>query len=825
MKLKETCAVLMLAMWCAGVATSANLQKPAVKTPPRKASAKPLRDYPVKPVPFTAVHFNDQFWAPRIDINRRVTIPFAFQKCEETGRIANLERAAAALRNDPDRDKKLPVYPFDDTDLYKVIEGASYTLSVQPDAKLEAYIDSLIAKIAAAQEKDGYLYPARTINPEKPHPWAGTKRWELERVDSHELYEIGHLTEASVAYYQATGKRGLLDVALKCADLLDRTFGPDKQSIWPGHQITEMGLAKLYRETGDERYLRLAKFLLDTRGPDGTKGSGREYNQSHAKVVEQTEAVGHAVRATYMYSGMADVAALTGDDSYINAIDKIWGNVVNKKLYITGGIGATGNGEAFGGNYELPNMSAYNETCAAIGNDFWNYRLFLLHADARYIDVMERTLYNGLLSGVSLDGKSFFYPNPLESNGQHQRSPWFGVACCPGNMTRFLASVPGYVYAEQGDTLYVNLFVSNTATIKMDNGRTLRVAQETRYPWTGDIRVTVNPDRASRLTINVRIPGWARNEAIPGDLYRFLDNVTEPVALKVNGQPVALNLDKGYVKLSRLWKRGDVIELTLPMPVRRVVANEQVEADRGRVALERGPLVYCAEWPDSPTHHVRNLMLADDAKLTAEFRPDLLNGVAVIKGRAFGFAYNKQGQASKSEQDFVAIPYYAWANRGPGEMIVWIPNREASARPHPFPTIASASKVQTSGGRNPRAINDQEEPRSANDPASPPFHWWPHKGTTEWVEYLFEKPATVSQTAVYWFDDTGDGECRVPASWRVLYKDGDQWKPVKNLQPYTVVKDGYNAVTFEPVTTAALRLEVTLQPSWSAGIQEWQVSH
>jgi hypothetical protein len=351
------------------------------------------------------------------------------------------------------------------------------------------------------------------------------------------------------------------------------------------------------------------------------------------------------------------------------------------------------------------------------------------------------------------------------------------------------------------------------------------VAQETRYPWTGDIRMTVDPDRASRLTVNVRIPGWARNEAVPGDLYRFLDNITEPVALKVNGQPVALDLDKGYVRLNRLWKRGDVIELTLPMPVRRVVANEQVEADRGRVALQRGPLVYCAEWPDSPNRHVRNLMLADDAKLTAEFRPDLLNGVAVIKGRAFSFAYNEQGQAIKNEQDFLAIPYYAWANRGPGEMLVWIPYREASTRPQPFPTIASTSKVQTSGGRNPRAINDQEEPRSSNDPANPPFHWWPHKGTTEWVEYAFEKPATISQTAVYWFDDTGDGECRVPASWRVLYKDGDQWKPVDNLQPYAVVKDRYNPVTFKPVTTTALRLEVTLQPSWSAGIQEWQVNH
>ena len=676
MKLKQTYAALLLVSLCAGVTTSAQQPQAAAQASPRQVEANPSHDYPVKPVPFTAVHFNDLFWAPRIDINRRVTIPFAFQKCEETGRVANLERAAAALRNTPNRDKTLPGYPFDDTDIYKVIEGAAYTLSVQRDAKLEAYIDGLIAKIAAAQEADGYLYPARTISPEAPHKWAGAQRWVAERQNSHEMYEIGHLTEAAVAYYQATGKRSLLEIALKCADLLDRTFGPDKQSIWPGHQITEMALAKLYRATGDERYLKLAKFLLDARGPDGAQGSGNTYNQSHMKVTDQVEAVGHAVRATYMYSGMADVAALTGDDSYVRAIDRIWNNVVDKKLYITGGIGSVGNIEGFGADYDLPNMSAYNETCAAIGNDYWNYRLFLLHQDARYVDVMERTLYNGLLSGVSLDGKLFFYPNPLESNGQHTRSPWFGCACCPGNMTRFLASVPGYVYAEQGDALYINLFVASTAAIKLDSGRRVRVTQATRYPWAGDIHMTVNPDRAGQFTINVRIPGWARNEALPGDLYRFADNLTEPVTLKVNGQPVALDVDRGYVKLSRAWKRGDVIELSLPMPVRRIVANDRVEADRNRVALQRGPLVYCAEWPDSPDHHVRNLLLPDDARLTAEFRPDLLNGVVVIKGTAM--AASESG--NRKPQAFTAIPYYAWANRGPGEMIVWITNREAAAK-------------------------------------------------------------------------------------------------------------------------------------------------
>ena len=785
--------------------------------------AEKPRDYPVRPVPFTSVHFHDAFWAPRLEINRKVTIPFAFKKDEETKRIYNFERAAAALRGETLQDKTPPGYPFDDTDVYKVIEGAAYALNVQPDPQMEAYVDGLIEKIGAAQEPDGYLYTTRTIDPQHPHRWAGTRRWELEKVDSHELYDLGHLYEAAVAYYQATGKRRLLDIALKTADLLDRTFGPGKQSIWPGHQITEMGLAKLYRVTGDSRYLKLAKFLLDERGPDGSPGSGRKYNQSQAKVIDQTEAVGHAVRATYMYSGMADVAALTGDLSYVNAIDKIWSDVADKKLYITGGIGATGSGEAFGEAYQLPNMSAYNETCAAVGNDFWNQRLFLLHADAKYIDVMERTLYNGLISGVSLDGKSFFYPNPLESAGQHRRSPWFGVACCPGNITRFLPSVPGYVYAQSGDSLYVNLFVGSTADIKLDNGRKVRMVQETRYPWDGVVKMTVSPDQSSNLTINIRIPGWARGEAVPSALYSFIDKVEEPVVLKVNGKPVPVNPNKGYVGLSRRWKRGDVIELNLPMPVRRIAANDLVQVDHGRVALQRGPIVYAAEWPDNPGERVRNLVLPDDAKLTAEFRPDLLNGVEIVRARAVNLAYDEQGKVTKKEQDFTGIPYYAWANRGAGEMIVWIPRDESSARPLPWPTLASRSKVATSGGQNAFAINDQAEPLSSIDRSNSYFHWWPKKGTTEWVEYAFEKPSTVSETEVYWFDDTGAGQCRVPKAWRILYKDGDAWKQVETSESYGVEKDRYNKATFKPIITRVMRLEVTLRPEWSAGIQEWKV--
>src|SRR5580693_6884878 len=608
--------------------------------------------YPVKPVPFTAVHFHDDFWAPRIEINRKATIPAAFVQLEKAGDFDNFDRAATVLRGEPLANKTAPKNPYDDSDVFKVIEGASYALRSQPDPQLDAFLDQLIAGIGAAQEKDGYLYTTRTIDPLHPHPWAGPQRWMLDRELSHELYNLGHLYEAAMAHYQATGKRTLLDIALRSADLLDQTFGPGKMSIWPGHQVVEIGLAKMFLVTGNANYLNLAKFMLDARGPDGMKGSGREYNQSHIHVVDQTEAVGHAVRATYMYSGMADVAALTGDQAYVHAIDAIWENVASKKLYITGGIGATGSGEAFGKNYELPNMTAYNETCAAVGNDFWNHRLFLLHADSKYIDVMERTLYNGLISGVSLDGKTFFYPNPLESNGQHERSPWFGVACCPGNITRFVASVPGYVYAQSGDAIWVNLYMASTAEVKLDNGRVIGIVQETRYPWDGVVKLHVNPDKAGPATIHVRIPGWARNEAAPTDLYRFADSPAPAATIKVNGRVQPVKLDRGYVVLTRTWKQGDVVELDLPMPVRRVAANEQVEADRGRIALQRGPLVFAAEWVDNPHGKVRNLVLPDSANLTAEWRPNLLSGVEVVKSRAVALQLDAQGKVEKSEQEF-----------------------------------------------------------------------------------------------------------------------------------------------------------------------------
>ncbi len=784
-------------------------------------STATTHDYPIKPISFTDVHVEDQFWAPRIEINRKVSIPTAFEQCERTGRVDNFVRAAEAIRGEKLADKHPPGFPFDDTDIYKVIEGASYTLSVRPDPKLHAYINGLIQKIVAAQEPDGYLYTTRSIDPEHPHPWAGKQRWVNEEVLSHELYNLGHLYEAAVANYQATGDRTLLDVALKSADLLVRTFGPGKRTIYPGHQIVEMGLVKLYRVTGNQQYLDLAKFMLDSRGP-----GGRAYNQADQRVVDQIEPEGHAVRAAYMYSGMADVAALTGDPAYLKAIDQIWDNMVTKKLYITGGIGALGEGEAFGANYQLPNMTAYNETCAAVANDFWSQRLFLLHGDAKYVDVLERTLYNGLISGVSLDGETYFYPNPLESNGQHQRSPWFGVACCPGNITRFTPSIPGYVYAQKGNTLYVNLFMSNKANVTLDSGRKFTVTQQTRYPWDGEIKIAVDPQEAGDLTLKIRVPGWARGEAVPGDLYRFLSAPSAPVLLTVNGEKQPLTMDHGYATISRVWNKNDVVELSLPMPVQRVIANEKVSADRGKIALQRGPIVYCAEWPDSPDKHVRNIVLSESTKLKAQFEPDLLRGVEVIKGEAVAYRTDADNRVQHSRESFEAIPYYAWANRGPGQMEVWIADSEATAHPVPFPSLASKSKVTSSGpttaengNRDPRMVADQEEPASSADTASY-YDWLPKKGSEEWIQYDFPKPTRISSAEVYWF---AEHNVKAPADWKLLYRDGDEWKPVQAKGSYETALDKYNRVRFDPLETSSIRLVLQLQPNYSAGIEEWRV--
>jgi len=626
------------------------------------------RDYFIEPVPIKDVHFDDFFWAGRIETNRTVSIPAVFKKCEETGRIDNFAKAARLMKG-----QFSGSYPFDDSDVYKGIEGAAYSLMLHRDTQLEAYVDGVIAKIAAAQEKDGYLYTWRKLKPLGYEHWSGKTRWSLLGM-SHELYVAGHLIEAGIAYYWTTGKRGLLDVAIRFADLIDSDFGPDKTHDTPGHPNLEMALTELFRVTSDEKYLRLARFFLDERGRPHKRTSYGEFAQEHKPVTEQDEAVGHAVRAVYLYSGMADVAALTRNAEYVKAIDRIWESVVSKKLYLTGGIGAIGDvTEGFGANYDLPNLTAYNESCAAIGNVFWNHRLFLLHGDAKYVDVLERTLYNGLLSGVSLKGDMFLYANPLESDGKTPlyertltREPWFECACCPTNITRFTASLPGYVYAHRDNGIYVNLFGGNEAKIDM-GGQNVRIKQETLYPWEGAVKMIIKPGRNEEFDLYVRIPCWARGHPVPSNLYEYLEKTTDEVGLKVNGQAIPLMVENGFAQIGRTWRDGDVVELDLPMPIRRVVANEKVVADREKIALERGPIVYCAEWVDNEGHAL-NILLPDNAPLKEKYRKDMLNGIVVVTAKAL--AISNEGKSV--QRDFVAIPYYAWANRGRGEMTVWL---------------------------------------------------------------------------------------------------------------------------------------------------------
>ena len=606
--------------------------------------------YPIDPVPFTSVKVDGGFWGQRLQASREVTVPLAFSKCEETGRYRNFENAAH-----PSDTIHVGGFSFDDTDVYKTIEGASYLLQTYPDEKLKNYIDSVLVIVAGAQEPDGYLYTARTMNPKHPHEWAGSKRWEKVEELSHEFYNLGHMLEAAVAHYQATGQRNFLDIAIRYADCVIREVGPNPGQVVrvPGHQIAEMGLAKLYLATGDKKYLDQAKFFLDYRG----KTEHRDpYNQTHLPVLEQKEAVGHAVRATYMYAGMADVAALTGDQGYIHAIDTIWDNIVSKKMYITGGIGSTNDGEAFGANYELPNTTAYNETCAAIGMVYVNHRLFLLHGDSKYYDVLERTLYNGLISGVSLEGDAFFYPNPLEvkKERKYQRQAWFGCACCPSNISRFIPSLPGYVYAVKDNDVYVNLFMGNTSTLQV-NGKPVTLKQETAYPYSGEVKLVIE-EANQPFTMKVRIPGWARNEAMPSDLYAFADGLQSQYSVKINGEVIKTELQQGYCSISRDWKTGDVVELSLDLQPRLVKANNQVEADRGRVAVQCGPIVYCAESPDNE-QSIGSITLNGLTQLKVEWQPEKLHGINQIV----------------TDNGVTLIPYYAWAHRGVSDMEVWIP--------------------------------------------------------------------------------------------------------------------------------------------------------
>lgn len=617
-----------------------------------------MTDYAFRPLPFSEVDITDGFWHSRLETNRRVTLRANLDKCAETGRIDNFRKAAGEIPG-----AHLGLH-FNDSDVFKVIEGVALDLQLRPDPALQAEVETIIGHIAAAQEPDGYLYTTRTIDPDHPHKYAGPERWS-ELVVSHELYNLGHMYEAAVAWSDATGSRSLLDVSLRSFELVNATFGPDALRDVPGHQEIELGLVKLYRLTGERRFLDQARFFLDERG----QANGRElqlnygnpaYMQDHLPVREQREALGHAVRATYMYAAMTDVAALDGDEAMAEASRALWRNVSGRKLALTGGIGARHHGEAFGDEYELPNLSAYNETCAAIGNIFWNQRLFQLDGAARYLDVLERTLYNGFLAGIDLGGDRFFYVNPLAADGvtdfnrddSFERQPWFSCSCCPTNVIRLLPALGGMVYAQHDDQLYVNLFISNQAGADVA-GVPVGLQLDTSWPWAGDVRLQLRPERPLRFTLKLRVPGPVLGQPVPGDLYRYLNDRPGELQLRVNGAIQEAQVQGGYLALTREWQPGDVVELHMELPLRRVVAHPQVAELTGRVALERGPLVYAAEGVDNGGRALE-IPLPDELQLAPETRPDLTGGVTVLRG-----------------EGVMLVPYYAWGHRGVGEMNVW----------------------------------------------------------------------------------------------------------------------------------------------------------
>ena len=781
----------------------------------------------------TDVTVTGGFWLPRLETNRLVTLKANFEKCE-LARIPNFRDAA---------EHKWGTFrgiPYDDSDVYKVIEGAAYVLATHPDAELEKYVDGVNAAIAGAQEPDGYLYTARTLGFTKKgkdgkigFDRMGPARWSY-LSHSHEFYNVGHLYEAAVAYWEATGRRTLLDVAVKSADLIDRTFGPAPSQLkdTSGHEEIELALCKLYRATGEARYLKLAQFLLDMRGAQSgdsrwgqlvsaqsgelVKGDEMEargaYFQTHLPVTRQREAVGHAVRAVYLYCGMADVAALAGNDAYVEAIDALWENVVQKKLALNGSVGARRKGEAFGAAYELPNDTAYNETCAGIGNALWNWRMFLLHGDAKYIDVMERALYNGIASGVSLSGDEFFYPNPLASRGGYKRSKWFRTSCCPVNVVRFFPQIPQFAYATLDDAAYVNLFVESDATLKLKNGD-VKLSQKTAYPWSGAVKIGIdgiaaNDARGSTLhsqlsTLNfqlaIRIPGWCVGRPVPSDLYKqIVPGSPADFAVKVNGTAVKVAPVKGYCVIERTWKKGDVVEIAMNMPVRRIKAHDKVAADKGRLAVERGPVVYCAEGADNGGRAFDAVIPADAA---------FADGTVEIGGTTF--------PSLKSSNGVTLIPYCLWDNRRPGnEMQTWFATNVWAVTDR----IVSCSHCNPSDGTD--GLFSGTAPSSSNDRSIRRFTFWPHRGTEEWVQCDFKAPRAVSGVRVYWFDDTATGgRCALPESWCVKWRSSDSssWQRVDAVCP--IAKDGFCEVKFPSAIEAqAIRLEVALKQGLSCGI-------
>ena len=780
-----------------------------------------IRD--IKAVPFTNVKVQDPFWAPRIETVCNTTIPFALQQCRESGRIRNF-----VLASGEEKGAFCTAYPFDDSDVYKVIEGAAYALQHHYDEKLDLQLDSLIASIAKAQEPDGYLYSWRSVyekNPDKRNEdasrgnalkMAGTTRWQLTDQHSHELYNLGHLYEAAVAHHLATGKRSLLDVALKSADLVCNTFGPGKLEKVPGHEEIEIGLVKLYRLTGQQRYLDMASFFLEKRG------YGDAYMQNHLPVREQKEVTGHAVRAGYLYSAMADLAAITNDTGYVEALHALWEDAIRGKVYFTGGIGSSQSNEGFTQAFDLPNFSAYAETCASIAFVMWNQRMFQLTGDAKYIDVLERTLYNALNSGLGLSGDRFFYDNPLASLRNHERSAWFACACCPSNVARFFPSLPGYFYAKWGNTLYVNLFGRSETTVENVNSRLqivpVTIRQQTNYPWDGEVKITVEPERPNTFELRIRIPGWARSDAFPGELYSFANKSSERVYFQLNGKDITPEIRSGYAILNRKWKKGDELTMRLPMEIFFAKSHPSVAANTGRIALQRGPLVYCLEDKDQEENSAVHYSWLDTQKpVSTRFEPDLLNGVQTLSLAGTLLAEPHGNNPVRKPLWLKAIPYYAWANRGPANMAVWLPTSPQYTRLKPAPNLIDKANIYLPEGSLGKAawLKDRWVPTRSADLEST-YVRFPQ---TDSLELIIELPedANISTIEAFWF--TGNG-CELPASWQLRFLTPNGWATPHHPPSSFILPDSWSQCAFDPIEVSAVKILIVPPAGKQVGLHE-----
>ncbi len=764
-----------------------------------------VNDGPANNVPFTQIHIKDRFWTPRQEVNQRSSVWHCLEELEKTGDLQNFRIVAKGGHTGHSG------FVFQDSDVYKVLEGAADSLATNRDAKLDQKLDEIIALIASAQMADGYVDTFYQIT-------APDERFTNLR-DNHELYCAGHLIEAAVAHFQATGKKNLLAIATKYADLLNKKFGPDSGKIaYCGHPELELALVKLSHVTNEPRYFALAQKLVMTRGSkffatehdtpladyDGT------YWLDDVPITQHKEIKGHAVRAAYLMSGTTDVARENGDPALAKMLDRVWRNVTQKRIFLTGGIGPSGSNEGFTVDYDLPNESAYQETCASIAMAMWGYRMGMLHTDAKYFDAVENSLYNATLAGVALDGKHFFYVNPLASRGNHHRQEWFDCACCPPNALRTIAAVGGYAYGQRGDRVYVNLYLPGSVDLKVGN-QNVKLSVAGDYPWNGHLTLKPEVKESTHLDLRLRIPGWVSG-----------------AKLTVNRAAVSgAKVENGYFVVDRTWNAGDSVEVDFPMPVDRVAANPQVKDDQLHLAVRRGPLVYCAEAVDQSSP-VSELVLPADASLKPSWKGDLLGGVEVLEGSAERVSptewdHTLYQSISKPQPTAVKlIPYCDWDNRKAGQMAIWFPT---TPPPDPVGGAEVHAKIDSSffsGNSQTEGIHDGVEPRSSGEQPQKLFHWWPHKGTQEWVSYTWTKPISVKGVRVYWFDDTGRGECRLPDSWSLETLQGDKWVPV-DATVFPVQGSQWNEVSFAPIQTKALRLVVKLKQGWAAGVRQWKV--